>query len=309
MSKVKPFELFDVVDPGIEVPSGLRMIGSINGFTDAGCVIDQMTQNIFNKLEHQLIIEFDNDELLDYRARRPAMFFEKDHLASYEPLVLGIYLVRDEAGIPFLFLHGYEPDFRWNAFADAIERIIELFEVSDFTWVHSIPFPIPHTRPVGVTVSGNRGDMIDRFSEWRPETQVPGNIVHLLEYRLSEIGLPVVGFVLLVPHYLNDSDYPQAAVTGFELITAATGLVFPTDQLREEGTRFLERLSKKVEENGELEKLVTNLEQGYRSERAATFGAQITQPRSEEPNAEEIAAELEDYLANRLRNRNDEDFA
>jgi predicted ATP-grasp superfamily ATP-dependent carboligase len=282
------------------------MIGSITGFTDAGQVIEQMASHILNKLDAELVIEFDNDELLDYRARRPAMFFEKDHLSSYEPPLLGIYLVRDEAGIPFLFLHGYEPDFRWEAFSAAIEEIVELYAITEFTWVHSIPFPVPHTRPVGVTVSGNRKDLIERYSEWRPETQVPGNVVHLLEYRLSEIALPVVGFVLLVPHYLNDSDYPAAAVSGFELLTAATSLVFPTDTLREEAVRFTERLAKKVEENEELAKLVSNLEQGYKSERATSFGVQIVSPKPEEPNAEDIAAELEDYLANRQRNNPDQ---
>ena len=307
MVYVNSFGLFSIVNHEIEVPSGLRMIGSINGFTDAGQVIEQMAHNILNKLDAELVVVFDNDELLDYRARRPSMFFEKDHLATYEPALLGVYLVRDESGIPFHFLHGYEPDFRWEAFADAIEEIIETFAVTDFTWVHSIPFPVPHTRPVGITVSGNRKELIERFSEWRPETQVPGNVVHLLEYRLTRMDVPVVGFVLLVPHYLNDSDYPNAAVTGFELITAATGLVFPTDQLRDEGVRFIERLEKKMEENEELAKLVENLEQGYKSDRATSFGVQISSPKAQEPNAEDIAAELEDYLANRQRNNSDDD--
>lgn len=306
MNIVNGYGLFSVVNPEIEVPLGLRLVASINGFSDAGQLGEQMTHNILQRLDAQLIIEFDNDELLDYRARRPSMFFEKDHLSSYEPPMLGIYLVRDEAGIPFLFLHGYEPDFKWEAFANAIQDIVEDLAVSEFVWVHSIPFPVPHTRPVGMTVSGNRKDLIERFSEWRPETQVPGNVLHLLEYRLNEDGLPVVGFVLLVPHYLNDSDYPQAAVTGFELLTAATSLVFPTDQLRDEGARFAERLAKKVEENEELAKLVANLEQGYKSERSTTFGAQIVSPKREEPNAEDLAAELEDYLANRQRNNPDE---
>jgi hypothetical protein len=306
MILVNGFSLFSEVSPKVEIPYGLRLIGSIHGFTDAGQVIDQMAHNILNRLDSELVITFNNDELLDYRARRPSMFFEKDHLATYEPSVLGIYLVRDEAGSPFLFLHGYEPDFRWEGFADAIEEIVDRFGITDFTWVHSIPFPVPHTRPVGITVSGNRTELIERFSEWRPETQVPGNVVHLLEYRLSGQGIPVVGFVLLVPHYLNESDYPNAAVTGFELITAATTLVFPTDQLRAEGVTFLERLNRKLEENEELAKLVSNLEQGYKSDRATGFGVQIVKPKAEEPNAEEIAAELEDYLANRQQNKSDD---
>jgi hypothetical protein len=68
----------------------------------------------------------------------------------------------------------------------------------------------------------------------------------------------------------------------------------------------MERLAKKMDENEELSKLVANLEQGYKSERATSFGVQIVSPKPEEPNAEDIAAELEDYLANRQRNNPDE---
>ena len=71
--------------------------------------------------------------------------------------------------------------------------------------------------------------------------------------------------------------------------------------------RFIERLEKKIEENEELAKLVENLEQGYKSDRATSFGVQISSPKAQEPNAEDIAAELEDYLANRQRNNSDDD--
>jgi hypothetical protein len=104
-------KLFKEISLEIEVPSGLQLIASLNGFTDAGSTISQVSDNIFSNFDHQLVIEFDNDELLDYRARRPVMYFEKDHIADYEPATLGLFLVYDEARQPFLFLHGYEPDF------------------------------------------------------------------------------------------------------------------------------------------------------------------------------------------------------
>ncbi|MEY4322030.1 MAG: hypothetical protein RL167_758, partial [Actinomycetota bacterium] len=101
------------------------MVGALSGFTDAGSAIKQLAEHIFDNLNYELVVRFNNDELLDYRSRRPVMFFEKDHIASYSPPVLAIYLVSDEAGEPFLFLHGYEPDFKWEAFADAIVGLIE----------------------------------------------------------------------------------------------------------------------------------------------------------------------------------------
>jgi hypothetical protein len=288
------------------VPKGLHLIAGLTGFTDAGSTLNLVADHIFANLSTQLVVQFKNDELLDYRSRRPVMFFERDHIEHYEPAVLGIYLVHDEANQPFLYLHGYEPDFKWEAFAEAVVDLVRGLEVEDFTWVHSIPFPIPHTRAVGVTVSGNRLDIIDAVSEWKPQTQVPGNVLHLLEYRLSEISLPTVGYVMLVPHYLSESEYPQSALVAFEHISSATGLVFPTDAIREDSLEFFAKLKTQLEKNEDLQKLVKNLEQGYASENIGPNRAPIEKPIAKMPTAEEIAAELEDYLAIRRRNSMDE---
>ena len=299
-------QLFEFKEEFADVPKGLHLIAGLTGFTDAGSTLNLVADHIFANLSTQLVVQFKNDELLDYRSRRPVMFFERDHIEHYEPAVLGIYLVHDEANQPFLYLHGYEPDFKWEAFAEAVVDLVRGLEVEDFTWVHSIPFPIPHTRAVGVTVSGNRLDIIDAVSEWKPQTQVPGNVLHLLEYRLSETSLPTVGYVMLVPHYLSESEYPQSALVAFEHISSATGLVFPTDAIREDSVEFLAKLKTQLEKNEDLQKLVKNLEQGYASENIGPNRAPIEKPIAKMPTAEEIAAELEDYLAIRRRNSMDD---
>lgn len=298
--------IYRVLGSGQEI-RGLPLIAMLSGFSDAGSTISQVSEHLFGNLDNELIVRFDNDELLDYRSRRPVLFFEKDHIESYEPSVLGLYLLHDEADQPFLLLDGYEPDFRWERFADAISELVSELAVSSFTWIHSIPFPIPHSRPVGVTVSGNRSDMIDRFSEWKPQTQVPGNIVHLLEYRLSQTGLPTAGFVLLVPHYLADNEVPAAAITALELISAATTLVFPTDEIRDRDQAFLAKVSAQVEENPELQKLIATLESGYSTGEAGPSKAPIGKPTSVPPSADQIAEELENYLATMRRNADPEE--
>ena len=292
------------MDP-IDVPLGLPVLAGLTGFTDAGGTISQVADNIFANFDSELVVQFNNDELLDYRSRRPVMFFERDHIVSYDPPMLALHLVNDEAGNPFLFLSGYEPDFKWEAFTQAVADVLSLFAVASVTWVHSIPFPTPHTRPVGITVSGNRQDLIDAVSEWKPSTSVPGNVLHALEYKLTAMGFPMVGFVLLVPHYLSDSDYPEGAIAAFQQISSATGLVFRTDPLREESARFLKQLSKQVEENPELARIVQSLEQGYQSNSNAPGRSAMSKPAPRVPSADEIAAELEDYLANMRRNDGD----
>jgi len=280
----------------------LPMVALLTGFSDSGATVQQLSEHLFANLENEVAIKFDNDELLDYRSRRPILYFEKDHIDSYEPATLAIYLMKDEADQPFLLLEGYEPDMKWESFANAIVEIAEAHEISSFTWVHAIPFPIPHTRATGVTVSGNRKEMIDRFSEWKPQTQVPGNIVHLLEYRLIEAGFSVAGFVLLVPHYLADNEVPKSALSGLELITAATGLVFPSDDLRDRANAFDSKVNTQVQDNPELSKLIQTLEQGYANGETAPARAPLGRPAGQPPSADQIADELEKYLANLRRN-------
>ena len=299
---MNPSQLFETLDSASEVPLGLRLIVGISGFTDAGGSYALLGENIFTNLDTELVVRFSNDALLDYRSRRPVVYFERDHVSDYQPAVLGIYLTKDEAGQQFLFMHGYEPDFKWEAFADAIEYLIDLFEISEVMWVQSIPFPIPHTRSLGVTVSGTRRDLTERYSEWKPETQVPGNVLHLLEFRLRSLEIPCAGFVLLVPHYLADSEYPQVGITCFELISAATNLIFPTDSLREQNLKFLANLTKQMGENQELARMVESLEQGYKSERFGPIKTPITQAEQPIPTAEDLASDIEDYLAARRRN-------
>ena len=215
-------------------------------------------------------------------------------------------LAQDDVGSPFLLLTGYEPDFQWERFTQAVEQLIARYGIASTTWVHAIPMPVPHTRPIGVTVSGNREDLIETLSVWRPRTQVPGNALHLLEYRLTESDHPLAGFVLLVPHYLADTEFPSAAVTALESITAATGLLFPTDQLREDGREFLAKIEGQVEGNAELARMVGTLEERHDSYMEDNpLRSPLMDEDGELPTADSIAAELEKFLA--FRRGSDDD--
>jgi PAC2 family. len=243
---------------------------------------------------------FDNDEILDYRARRPIFQFDETHLTDYEPPRLALDLVHDELGEQFLLLSGYEPDMRWEQVNREIVELIDLYDVSSTTWVHAIPMPVPHTRALGVTVSGNREELTDRFSVWRPTTSVPGTMMHLVEYTLNSKDHPVAGFVVLVPHYLSDAEFPAAAVTALESITAATGRIFPTDSLREQGRSFLAGIAEQVEGNDELQRLVGVLEKRHDSYMEDNpLASPLTDEAGEVPSAEAIAQELQNFLAHR----------
>lgn len=295
-----PAGLYDISAEIVDVPAGLHLVAGLTGFADAGGAVTQFSQYLLDTLDHRVLAAFDSDALLDYRARRPTIFFDQDHLTDYHPAQLNLYLMRDELDQPFLLLTGYEPDFQWERFSAAVMQLIDRYRVRGTTWVHAIPMPVPHTRPIGVTVSGNRSELIDAMSIWRPQTQVPANALHLVEYRLQELGHPTTGFVLLIPHYLADTEYPAAAVTALESVSAATGLIFPTDRLREEGREFIAKIDGQVEGNQELARLVGTLEERHDSYMLDNpLRSPLTDMDGELPSADEIAAELQDFLASR----------
>jgi hypothetical protein len=281
------------------VPAGLPLVIALTGFTDAGSAVSQLVDYFRDRLQPTPIVSFSNDVLLDYRARRPVVAFNGDRLTDYQPPQLDLSLAHDALGRPFALLSGFEPDFAWEAFSQTVVGLAEGLSVSSVTWVHAIPMPVPHTRPIGTTVSGTREELTEAHSVWKPHTRVPATVGHLLEYRFAEAHTAVAGFALLVPHYLADTEYPAAALAALDSLTAATGLVFDGDTLRDENREYLEKVTEQVSGSDDLTRMLQNLEERYDAYMAGATRAQPMIHTGDLPSADELAAELERFLATR----------
>lgn len=297
-------EIHERVENAPVVPRGLPLVLLLTGFTDAGNAVSGLIEHLRETTSPEPIAIFDNDVLLDYRARRPVISFDQDHLTEFRPARLELSLATDALGQKFLLLAGYEPDFAWTEFARTVLELADEFEVSGLNWVHSIAMPVPHTRPIGTTVSGNRRELAVAHSVWRPRTQVPATAGHLLEFRFAEHGQRVVGFVLLVPHYLAETENPDAVIAAAEKLMAATGLVILLDEVQERREDYITRVDDQVLGNDELQQMVQGLERrydAYMAGRDPEDGSYDEGGFNERdlPSADELAAELERYLASR----------
>ncbi|MDR6507843.1 PAC2 family protein [Arthrobacter oryzae] len=286
-------ELFD--SPSLR---GLNLVMGFTGFADAGHVVKQITAELLDTLESEVVAVFDADQLIDYRTRRPHVTFVEDHLQDYQAPSLALYRLVDGLGNPFLFLAGFEPDLQWERFARAVVRIVEHLDVNLVTWIHSIPMPVPHTRPVGVTVHGNRPELIEGISVWKPTVEVPAAVGHILELRLTEAGRNIAGYVIHVPHYLAEAEYPNAAVAGLEYLGAAASLMLPTDRLRESGREVGRQIAEQLEASEEVQQVVSRLETRYDEKAEGTVRRSLLADENDElPNADALGAAVEAYLA------------
>ena len=233
-------------DPSSSAPSrhrrcrqGLPLVIALTGFTDAGSAVSGLVDHLRDELNPTPLAVFSNDVLLDYRARRPVISFDQDHLTDYRPPRLELSLAHDAVGQPFLVLAGYEPDFAWDGFAAAVRDFATGLAVSTVTWVHAIPMPVPHTRPIGTTVSGTRKDLTEAHSVGNcahPGSGDSGSSPRIPPVRrgVRDRGLRAAGAALSRRH-----QYPAATLAALDSITVATGLVFAGDDLREQNREYL----------------------------------------------------------------------
>lgn len=279
---------------------GLNLLMGFTGFSDAGQVVSQINAELLDKLDAEPVAIFDIDQLIDYRSRRPQISFVEDHLTDYRQPEMVLYRMVDGLGQPFLFLAGNEPDLQWERFSAAVVALVERLDVNLVAWVHSIPMPVPHTRPIGVTVHGNRPDLIEGMSSWKATVQIPSAIGHLLELRLSQSGRNIAGYAVHVPHYLADAEYPRAAVAALEYLGAAASLMLPTDRLRESGRDVERQIADQVQTSSEVQGVVRRLELQYdERQQDAPVRSLLAGDGDELPDADELGAAIEAYLAER----------
>lgn len=296
-------EIFDRVANAPVVPPRVPLVVLLTGFTDAGGTVSSIVDYMREDLEPQPVVVFRNDALLDYRARRPVITFDQDHVSEFRAPRLELSLVHDALGQPFLLLSGYEPDFGWERFVEDLIALADEFDIATMTWIHAVAMPVPHTRQLTTTVSGSRAELVQAHSVWKPRTQAPATAGHLIELRMSEDGFPVAGFVMLVPHYLAETEYPGATLAALDKLMTATGLVFGLDGVREDNRDYLGRVEEQIAGNDELARMVEALEQRFdayvagESDEDGSGTAGFDE--GDLPSADELAAELERFLADR----------
>ena len=297
-----PADLYEVGPAAQEAAGDLVMLYYLDGFIDAGAAGRLLTAHLLSSLEHEQVATFDIDSLLDYRSRRPIMTFAKDHWEDYDAPELGVSLLRDAEGTPFLLLAGLEPDREWETFAAAVLQLSAELRVRLSVSFHGIPMGVPHTRQLGVTAHATQPGLIDGYRPLVDKLQVPGSAAALIEYRLGAAGRSAVGFAVHVPHYLAQAAYPTSATTLLESVQRATGLVLPADALREAAHRTNLEIARQVEGSAEVTEVVQALEQQY--DAFAANRENLLAGDEQVPTAEELGAQFERFLAEQ-QNRGD----
>lgn len=276
------------------------MVAMLSGWIDASGAAAAAMEHLAAESMAALIVDFDPDTFIDYRARRPIMELREGVNTRVVWSTPQIRVGRDDADHAVVLLMGPEPDTAWRLFAESVADLAMRMGVNKLVGMGAYPFGAPHTRPVGITATSPDSSIITRLNLSRTSMDVPAGVEAVLEHAFAERGMPAVGVWAQVPHYVASMAYPAASARLVESVTQETGWAIDAASLRREATIQRERLDQLVAANPEHADMLSKLELAYDSAHEQTAEPASTAPMEDIeariPTVDELAAQVEQFL-------------
>jgi proteasome assembly chaperone (PAC2) family protein len=263
------------------------LVMALEGWVDAGLAATTAAAALRDALPHELLADFDGDELIDHRARRPVLRITNGVNTSLTWPEIRLD-VATASGRSVLILTGPEPDMRWHQWSTEVVQLASRLEVEMVIGLGAFPAPVPHTRPVRLVSTGNDAESAGRVGFLPVTLDVPAGAQGVLEYAFGQAGIPTIGLWARVPHYAAGLPYPGASAALLRELRTLAGIEVDTGELAEEAAATTVQIDQLIASSEEHQAMVRQLEAQHDNEESASL--------EDLPTGDEIAAELERFL-------------
>ena len=210
------------------VAQGQNLIVAMPGVVDAASAAQRLGSTLASALSRRTLARFDSDALYDLRTRPSTAFLQESHFTQLSLPSATLAQCTDLTGTDFLLLTGMAPDLGWLSFSREVMRAAQQLEVSAVWCLQSVPWLVPHTRPVSVWAITPDAAMRARHRTPKLDLQVqPVPIEAVLQVAGGQLGVPVHIAVARVPQYLGRYPYAPAVAALTSFLEQECGLVLP----------------------------------------------------------------------------------
>jgi len=261
------------------------LVVHLSGWQDAGAAGQTSAVFLRARWNARPLAEFDSDELIDYRARRPVVRLAAGTIeqVTWTPIELSL---ADAGDRDALLLTGPEPDFRWRAFGDEVVRVCRELGVQEVFGLGAFPAPSLHTDPIAVLGTSADPELAGRLETVRMTVELNGGIQSVLEDRLHRDGVPATGLWARVPPYVAGGGHPPAALALVRALARLAKLEVDTTELEAASKEHLEQVEQAIRERPQIGECIDQIR------------ALVEQGGDDRiPSGDEIAAELERFLS------------
>ncbi len=274
--------------PDLERPV---LVMALEGWIDAGFSGARAMSTLVGGMPHELLADFDTDELIDHRARRPVMRVVNGVHTELRWPQPTLRVGTNRTGRSVLMLSGPEPDMRWHQFTNEVVALALRLGVQLVVGLGAFPAPVPHTRAVRLAATASDPELAGRVGFIPATIDVPSGVQASLEFAFGQAGVPAVGLWARVPHYAAAMPYPGAAAALLDELSVLAEIEVDTKVLRAAAASTTGQIEQLIGGSDEHAALVRQLEAQHDQEQglsATGFG--------DLPSGDELAAELERFL-------------
>jgi proteasome assembly chaperone (PAC2) family protein len=166
-----------------------------------------------------------------------------------------------------LFL-GKEPHLHWRAFGDALFELARQVRLRRILFVGSFGGSVPHTREPRLHVTASSDELLRELQGYalrRTAYEGPGSFTSYLVTRGPEAGIEVASLAVEIPGYLQGRN-PMSIEAVTRRLAKILQLPLDLQSLRAESTEWEVGVSRVVDKDKKLAKMVQELEKAYDDE-------------------------------------------
>jgi predicted ATP-grasp superfamily ATP-dependent carboligase len=267
------------------------LVVALEGWIDAGLAASNAVSTLLASMPHVVLADFDADELIDHRARRPVLRIVDGVHTDLRWPELRLHVATNRTGRSVLVLTGPEPDMRWHRFISEVVTLATRLNVELVVGLGGFPAPVPHTRPVRLAATSTSAELAGQVGFLPATLDVPAGMQGALEYAFGQVGVPAVGLWARVPHYASAMVYPAASVALLAELAKVAALEIDTTGLQAAARASGSQIDQLISASDDHSAMVRQLEEQHDSEQSTS-----APDFRNLPSGDEIAAELERFL-------------
>ncbi|UCE86056.1 MAG: PAC2 family protein [Deltaproteobacteria bacterium] len=235
------------------------LVLAFEGWNDAGEAATGAARFVAESIGAQPFAEIDPDPFFDFTVRRPAVRNTGGGRRQIDWPRTEFRGGSTQAGRGLVVGLGPEPHLRWRVYADAVSDLVRRLGIRRAVLLGAYLADVLYSRPVGVTGSASRPDLLDGLGVEISQYQGPTGIVGVLAERLRGEGVEVISLWVALPHYIDAAPNPRGALALVGKLGPYLELELDAAPLLEASARFEERVSALVANDPEIAEYVREL--------------------------------------------------
>jgi len=273
------------------------------GWNDAGDSATFAAKFLSQRLAAHKFASLDPETFYNFVEKRPQVRVRNGEREILWPANEFSY-VRDAGLVQDVIIGiGVEPHLRWRAYIDSILQVVQQCRVELVVTLGALLADVVYSRPVRITGSASDPTLAQRLHLSTSRYEGPTGIVGTLNDACKRQGLPAISIWANVPHYIAASPNIKAAMVLVRRVFTLLDFSADLSDLESAASDFDQRVAKVLASDAKVAEYVRRLE-----ERDEDDDEEEEYPGNTDalPSGEDLARELEEFLREQRRDRDQE---